>query len=221
MPKSAPIRLTITIFLIDRHALVRAGVEKLIETEGGALEVIGESGCAREALDQIVALQPDVVLLDIELAGVNGMESLRRLHDRHFKVLILSASATPHILDESFRAGAAGYVLKDCGFTELVSAIRTVHSGDVYICDALRNQVLECSLKHGGYSVPAEERITKREGEVLTLAAQGCSSTTIAEKLGMSRRTAEAHRAHLMKKLSLHTQTDLVLYGVRAGIIAL
>ena len=140
------------------------------------MQVIGECYCVSKALEQVAALRPNVVLLDIQLAGGKGIEAVRRLHDLHINVLILSASATPHILDESFRAGAGGYVLKACGFAELVTAIRTIHGGDIYICESLRSQVLECSLKHGGYSVPGQERITMREREVLTLAARGLTA---------------------------------------------
>jgi two-component system response regulator NreC len=216
LPFSSKIRLV----LVDDHNLVRGCISALLQTEV-TFEVVGEASNGVEGLTMVRELKPNIVLLDLNLPGFPGLEVLQRLADEALcSTIILSAHSDEHHLTHALRYGAAGYVLKDCCASELVEAVRTVASGDIFVSPTLRNNALEVSLKRSGMLLGTAEGVTTREQQVLRLAAHGKTSTEIANKLSISRRSAEAHKANLMKKLALKTQTDLVLYAVRKGIIS-
>jgi DNA-binding NarL/FixJ family response regulator len=205
----------ISLVLIEDHQLVREAIKALLQTEP-SFEIVGESKSGVEGLSLIQALQPDVVLLDLEIPDLHGIELLQKLGPASTcRILILSAHSSEHFLRQALAFGADGYLVKDSCGSELIKAVQSVAHGEGYISPELRKSALQASLKLSGIG----SDLTAREGEVLKLAAVGKTSGEIAEVLSISRRTAEAHRANLMKKLALKTQSDLVLYALRKKII--
>ena len=210
---------TIRIGLAEDHRLVREGLKALLKNEP-IFDLVGEAGDGQEALEMVRNLKPDVLLLDLRLPRLHGLEVLRQLRDqKKTRVLVLTMhSDEPYVL-EAIKYGVAGYVLKDAEPGELVRAIRCAAAGDEYLSEELRQKVLNAGLKRLTKSA-THPQITNREQLVLELAAEGHTNSDIAEKLYISRRTVEAHRASFMKKLGLRNQTDLILYALRHNIIA-
>lgn len=209
---------TIRVALADDHKLVREGISSMLRTVP-TVQLVGEASDGIEAVEIVEKSKPDVLLLDLRIPRLHGLEVLRQVRERtQTKVLVLSMHSNEAYLVEALSSGAHGYVLKDCSFTELAHAIRTVATDGQYLCETLRQKAMTATLKRflPGGKAP---KLTKRELIVLELAADGKTSAEIAEKLFISRRTAEAHRANLMRKLGLKTQTDLVLYAVRNGVV--
>lgn len=210
---------TIRIVLAEDHKLVREGLKALLRNEP-AFELVGEASDGLQAVEIVEKEKPDVLLLDLRIPRLHGIEVLRQLRDQsHTSVVVVSMHSDEPYVIEALKNGVSGYVLKDCAPAELVLAIRTAASGGQYLCESLRQKAISATLKR---LVPGVQgpQLTKRELLVMELAAEGKTSLEIAKILFISRRTAEAHRANLMKKLGLKTQTDLVLYGVRNGIIS-
>jgi DNA-binding NarL/FixJ family response regulator len=182
-------------------------------------EIIGEASDGLEAVELTRKWKPDVLLLDLRIQKMHGLEVLNQLRTQpHTNVLVVSMCSDDSSVIESLRNGSSGYVTKNCAPSELVRAIRAVAAGEQYICENIRSKALAATLKRFGPQ-SGDSHITKREFAVLELAAEGRTSADIAANLSISRRTAEAHRASIMKKLGLKTQTDLVLYAIRAGMI--
>lgn len=209
----------IRIALAEDHKLVREGLKALLKAEP-CFDLVGEASDGLQAVELVHKEKPDVLLLDLRIPRLHGIEVLRQLREEEkTKVVVVSMHSDEAYLVEALKHGVAGYVLKDSPPAELVSAIRTAASGGQYLCDSLRQKAINATLKR---LVPGIQgpQLTKREVVVLELAAEGKTSADIAKALFISRRTAEAHRANLMKKLGLKTQTDLVLYAVRNGIIS-
>jgi DNA-binding NarL/FixJ family response regulator len=210
---------TIRIAIAEDHKLVREGLKALLKSEP-AFELVGEASDGLQAVEIVEKQKPDVLLLDLRIPRLHGIEVLRQLRDQtRTRVVVVSMHSDEPYVVEALKNGVSGYVLKDCNPVELVQAIRTAASGGQYLCESLRQKAISATLKR---LVPGVQgpQLTKRELLVLELAAEGKTSSEIAKTLFISRRTAEAHRANLMKKLGLKTQTDLVLYGVRNGIIS-
>ncbi len=210
---------SIRIALVEDHRLVREGLKALLATEP-CFELVGEASDGIQAVEMVEKYQPHVLLLDLRIPRLHGLEVLRQLRDQHHtKVVVVSMHSDEPYVIEALRNGVNGYVLKDCPAAELITAIRTAASGGQYLAESLRQRAISATLKRliPGIRSP---QLTKRELLVLELAAEGQTSAQIASALFISRRTAEAHRANLMKKLSLKTQTDLVLYAVRNGMIS-
>jgi DNA-binding NarL/FixJ family response regulator len=212
-------KLSIRIALAEDHKLVREGLKALLKSEP-SFELVGEAGDGLQALEIVEKTHPDVLLLDLRLPRVHGLDVLRQLRDKKgTHVVVVSMHSDEPYVVQALRNGVSAYVLKDCPSSELIEAIRIAAAGGQYLCESLRHSALTRSLKRLT-SKQDKENLTKRETIVLELAAEGKTSQEIAEKLYISRRTAEAHRANLMKKLGLRTQTDLVLYAIRKGVIA-
>jgi DNA-binding NarL/FixJ family response regulator len=210
---------TIRIALAEDHNLVREGLKALLKNEP-CFELVGEATDGLQALQLVDKEKPDVLLLDLRIPRLHGIEVLRQLREhKHTRVVVVSMHADEPYVLEALKSGVSGYVLKDCSSAELVQAIRAVAGGAQYLCEALRQKALSATLKRLVPGIRGPQ-LTKRELLVLELAAEGKTSGEIAETLFISRRTAEAHRANLMKKLGLKTQTDLVLYAVRNGMIS-
>lgn len=210
--------MSIRIALAEDDQLVREGLKAILQHHS-SFEVVGEAGDGIEAVKLVQTKKPDVLLLDLRIPRLHGIEVLRRLRDGcDTHVVVVSMHADEPYVIEALKNGVSGYVLKDCGSEELIEAIRTAAAGGQYLCEPLRQKAMSATLKR---LVPGLQGayLTKRELLVLELAAEGKTSAQIAAALSISRRTAEAHRANLMKKLNLKTQTDLVLYAVRNGII--
>lgn len=211
----------IAIVLADDHTVVRQGLRTLLETDP-ELHVTGEASDGHKALEQVERLKPDVLVLDLMMPGMNGMEVARQVQSRfpQTRVVILSMHANEAYVLEALRAGALGYVLKDSQGAELLHAIHEAHNGQHYLSAPLSERAIEVYVqKTKEISQDPYDRLTPREREVLQLAAEGYTNADLGEKLCLSGRTIEMHRSNLMHKLSLSTQTDLIRYALKRGII--
>ena len=208
------------IVTVDSQSLVREGLRALLERERD-FEVVGEGCEGQEAVKLARRLKPDVLLLDLVLPGLHGLEVLRSLQDQEvIKSIVVTAHSNSSYVLEALKIGAAGYILKSNTFAELAQAIRCVGRGEHYLSKELRNCALQLTIgRHSRNGKNGENRLTTRERVVLELVAEGHSNAQIAERLLISRRTVESHRASLMQKLRFRTQTDLVRYAIRHQII--
>jgi DNA-binding NarL/FixJ family response regulator len=210
-----------TIVLADDHRVVRQGLRALLEAEPD-FSVVGEAGDGLEALQLIEQLKPNVLVLDLMMPGLNGLEVTRQAgkYSSHTRIVILSMYANEAYVLEALGNGASAYVLKDSSSADLVLAVREAASGRRYLSPPLSDRAIEAyQEKAKASALDNYETLTTREREVLQLAAEGNTSSEIAARLGISPRTAETHRTHLMHKLGLHTQADLIRYALRRGII--
>jgi DNA-binding NarL/FixJ family response regulator len=215
----------IRILLADDHALVRAGIRALVQRVSG-LEVVAEASDGREALRLVRDCQPDVVLMDIAMPELNGLDALPRIVKQHPKVavIILSMHASREYVLQALQAGAAGYVLKNAAVDELETAIRTVARGDKYLTPAISEQIIAgvtAAKGEGAGSAAAAESLTQRQREILQLIAEGRTTREIAEILHISVKTVETHRTLLMDRLNLHDVAGLVRYAIRIGLVTL
>jgi DNA-binding NarL/FixJ family response regulator len=212
----------VRVFLADDHALMREGLRAVLEAREG-FQVVGQAADGHQALRGIVEQSPDVVLMDIAMPGLNGIEVARRLRQAcpGAKIVALSMYDDRQYAAEILRAGAAGYLLKDAAGSELIDAIRTVLRGERYLCPAMAGKLIEDYLR----LVPADpdtagpDELTAREREVLQLVAEGASTRAAADRLGISPKTVEVHRAHIAAKLGIATLPGLVRYAIRRGIV--
>jgi DNA-binding NarL/FixJ family response regulator len=213
--EAGPIR----VLLADDHALVRAGLRRLLEGIAG-VEVVGEAGDGHEALQSAESLQPHVTLLDIGMPGLNGLEVASRLahHSPAMRVIILSMHNSEEYVLRALRAGCAGYLLKGSAVSELEIAVRAVARGDTYLSPAVSKQVVDEYVGRTGATSPLDV-LTPRQREILQLVAEGHTSKAIAQRLGLSFKTVEAHRAQIMERLNLHDLAGLVRFAVRAGLV--
>jgi DNA-binding NarL/FixJ family response regulator len=209
----------IRVLLADDHMIVRTGIRHVLESEPG-FEVVGEAANGAEALSLAAELHPDVVVLDISMPDVSGLELAARLSDTGgTRVLILSMHNNPEYVLESVRAGAHGYLLKDTAATELRTAIRAVCQGESYFSPPVASR-LSAAVRGERDQRPAGlEQLTAREREVLLGIAQGRTNKEIATQLHISHRTVETHRESLMKKLQIRTVAELTRFALGAGIL--
>lgn len=212
------------ILLVDDHTILRAGMRALLSKEED-FEIVGEADNGRDAIYAAGSLNPDVVLMDISMPGISGIEAMRDIKRRHpqIQILVMTIYKTEEYIHESLKAGASGYILKDAGPDELRSAIRSVMSGKVYLSPDISSQVvsgyLDPSGGTGNLSSPWET-LTHRERQVLKLVAEGKGNKFIAEYLCLSVKTVEKHRSNLMKKLDLHNASALTTYAIEKGLVA-
>jgi len=211
----------VRVLLADDHTLVRAGIRGLVDGLAG-FEVVGEASDGHEALRLAETLQPDVVLLDIGMPGLNGLETAARLAklDATIRVVILSMHISEEYVLQALRAGAAGYLLKGSAVAELEVALRAVVRGETYLSPAVSKRVVDDYVSRTGGAADPLAALTPRQREVLQLVAEGHTSKDIAQRLGVSHRTVEAHRNQLMKRLDVHDVPGLVRFAVRVGLIA-
>ena len=211
----------IRVLLADDHTLVRAGIRGLVANLPG-VEVVGEADDGHEALSLAEALHPDVVLLDIGMPGLNGLEVTARLTklDPMIRVVILSMHISEEYVLQALRAGAAGYLLKGSAVAELEVAIRAVVRGDSYLSPAVSKRVVDDYVSRTSGAADPLAALTPRQREILQLVAEGHTSKEIAQRLGLSYRTVETHRNQLMKRLGISDLTGLVRLAVRVGLIA-
>lgn len=213
----------VTIVLADDHPLVRLGLQALLQAQADFC-VVGEASDGLEALRVVEHLKPQVLVLDLQMPHLSGLPVLQQVSKRcpATRVIILSMHRDESYVIQALQHGAAAYVLKDANSTELVQAIRAVASGHRYLSPPLSDYALEAyAQKAKATALDSYATLTEREQEVLHLAAEGHNSGEIAARLFISPRTAETHRAHLMRKLGLASHTDLVRYALRRGIIPL
>ena len=217
----------IRVLLADDHALFREGVRSLLGTQPD-IEVVGEVADGRAAVQQSAALHPDVVLMDITMPHLDGIEATRQIaqRDPSVRVLMLTMHDNEDVFLRALGAGAAGYVLKKSGGVELKSAIRSTHEGNSYLSPYLAKALMTDYLQRGDRAVgavadavPPTKRLSAREQEILKLIAEGHSSREIAEMLDLSVKTVHNHRTRLMTKLDIHRNADLVKYAIRLGMV--
>jgi DNA-binding NarL/FixJ family response regulator len=222
---SKPMSEPIQILLAEDHSIVRQGLRAILSASS-QLVVIGETGDGTEVVDLVSQLDPDVLLLDIMLPGLNGLEIVQHMTEKksRCRVLILSMHTEESFVLKALRSGAAGYALKSADLEDLQHAIRTVARGHRYLSASLCDRAVDAYIKSeeetGGRADPFEQ-LTNREREVLRFMAEGYGNIQIGHHLGISHRTAEIHRANVMRKLGLSSQTAVVRYAIQRGLINL
>ncbi len=214
--------MAIRLLLVDDHAVVRSGLRMLLEDQG-ELEIVGEAGTAEEALQAVTQLAPDVVLMDIGLPGLSGIEAAAqiRLLRPETAVVALTIHEDEEYFFKMLEAGAVGYVPKRAAPEELMSAIQAAAAGEVYLHPSLAKLLVKDYLAQdsGTRSERALDGLTSREQEVLTHLAEGASNPEIGDLLNISPKTVARHRENIMRKLNLHSRAELVKYAIRKGII--
>jgi DNA-binding NarL/FixJ family response regulator len=207
----------IRILLADDHGVVRQGFKMILGAQAD-MEIVGEAANGREAVELAERLKPDIVVMDVSMPELNGIEATRRLAESvpHARVLALSMHKDSVYVRETLRAGARGYLLKDSGANDLVAAVRAVASGEGYLSPAVSNAVLDDYRRHVTNAI---DLLTSREREVLQQLAEGKTNKEIAASLGLSVYTVDAHRGHIMEKLNLHSINEMVRFAVRNGVV--
>jgi DNA-binding NarL/FixJ family response regulator len=209
--------VSVRLVLADDHRLLREALAELLAREPD-LKVVGTAATAREALEQVERARPDVLVLDVGLPDMSGIEVARRLRHSRTKVLMLSAHADKRFVQEALKAGAAGYVSKGAARTELASALRAVASGQSYLSPEVAAPFARALREPELGAPPPSSVLAPREREVLVLIAGGARSAQIAARLYIKVGTVEAHRRNIKRKLGLHTVADLTKYALREGL---
>jgi DNA-binding NarL/FixJ family response regulator len=212
------------VLIAEDHTLLRAGLRALL-VQDPALEIVGEADNGRDAIRAIGVLKPHLVLMDLSMPGMNGIEAITDIKRRYpeTRILVLTIHKTDEYIHESLRAGADGYILKDASHDELRVAIRSVLNGKIYLSPDISSSVISGYLGNGkGENNGASpwDTLTHREREVLKLVAEGHPNKFIAEFLCLSVKTVEKHRSNLMKKLDLHNASTLTAYAIEKGLVA-
>jgi DNA-binding NarL/FixJ family response regulator len=215
--------MPLRIVVADDHEVVRRGLCALLRNQP-EWEVCGEAGDGREAVEKVLTLKPDVVILDIGMPNLNGLEATRQIlkTNPRIKVLVLTLHDSDQVVQEVLNAGARGFLLKTDAARDLVAAVEALRRGKTYFTPKVAAMVLDGYLRRENGTAPeppARSRLTAREREVVQLLAEGKSSKEVAVVLGLSVKTAETHRSNIMRKLELHSVSDLVLYAVRNNIV--
>lgn len=207
-----------TVLLVDDHAVVRQGFRMILSAEPD-FEVVGEAANGREAIAQALLLYPDIVLMDVSMPELNGIEATRRIVNisPRTRILALSMHRDSVYVREILRAGASGYLLKEAGDQDLLAAVRAVAQGQGYLSPAVSDAVLSDYRKHVTDPI---DLLTTREREVLQMIAEGKTNKEIATALGLSTYTVESHRGRIMEKLNLHSAGELVRFAFRNGLIS-
>lgn len=211
---------TIKLVLADDHEMVRSGIRMLLESKPD-MKIIGEAETGAKAIELACNLKPDIVLMDIQMPDMNGIEATRKIKNTTPEVAVLAL--TMHEDDQYFfemlKAGASGYVSKRAAADELITGIRTVFSGQVYLYPTLAKKLVQDYLQRS--EEPKSDVLTNREKEVLILIAEGLTNQQIASQLYISEKTVDRHRENTMRKLNLHSRVMLVKYALRKGLIDL
>ena len=210
----------IRIVIADDHALLREGMRAILSREND-LEVVGEAADGREAIARCRALKPDVILMDIAMPGLGGLEASLEIRKEcpDTRVLVLTQYEDREYVSRFLKAGAAGYVLKKTAGAELASAIRSVHRGGLVLDPQVAREALREPEPAAGGEGDTYESLTDREKQVLKLVAEGKSNKEVAELLGISVKTAMSHREHVMEKLGVHNRTGLIRFALKKGVI--
>jgi DNA-binding NarL/FixJ family response regulator len=225
--------MPVRILLADDHTIIRQGLRSLLE-EQPDIEVVGAVGDGRKALELVGELKPDIVVMDIGMPNLNGIDATRKLRvssGGSTKVIALSMHPSRRFVTEMLKAGASGYILKECLFNELLEAIKVVSGGGIYLSPSITGVVVDDYLKHPAPAVclrkqeagecPSKSTLTEREREVLQLIAEGKSTKQIAQQLYVSGKTIESTRRNIMDKLNIHSVAELTKYAVREGLTQL
>lgn len=211
---------SIKVLIVDDHTMFRHGIRSLLENYDD-IEIAGEAAQGMEAVEKVNELRPHVVLMDVAMPIMGGLEATRRIAKHHAapKVLVLTQYEDSEYVLSLLRAGAKGYISKTASGPELVSAIRTIQMGKSYLYPSAAASLIEEYLTHSGMKESEYERLSDREREVLQLVAEGHTNQEIAERLFISVKTVLRHRADIMEKLGFHNRTDLIKYAIGKGLI--
>ena len=211
----------IRVLLVDDHELVRTGIRRLLEdrSEAESISVVGEADSGEEALDRVKTLRPDVILMDLNMPGMGGLEALRRMlrHDPKLKVIVVTVHAEGPFPKRLLEAGAMGYLTKGCDVEEMVTAIRRVHAGERHISPEIAQQ-LALSMLPGGEESPLD-RLSQREIQILLMLTQGYKAQAISDKLCLSPKTVSTYKARLLDKLQVHSDVELIRLAIRHGLV--
>ncbi|MFB3884766.1 MAG: response regulator [Thermodesulfobacteriota bacterium] len=214
----------IRVLLAEDHTIVRQGLSALLRFEPD-MEVAGEASDGLEAVEMARKLIPDVVLMDIGMPNLNGLEATRKIKKLfpHMKVLVLTMYENEEWIFQVLKAGASGYLIKDSAMTDLTSAIRATYQGDSYLSPSISKKVIDEYIRKAemGESAGVEDLLSDREREILQLVAEGHSVPKIASRLCISKKTVEAHKAHIMEKLNIRDKVGLIKYAIRTGLTKL
>jgi DNA-binding NarL/FixJ family response regulator len=210
----------IRVLLADDHTLVRAGIRGLLEGLPG-VEVVGEAGDGPEAMSKADELRPDIVLLDVGMPGLNGLEVAGRIAalDAGIRVVILSMHTSEEYVLRALRAGCAGYLVKGSAVSELEIAVRAVVRGETYLSPVVSKRVVDDYVNRTGGAADPLDALTPRQREILQLVAEGNTSKDIARLLGLAFKTVETHRGQIMERLGVHDVAGLVRFAVRVGLV--
>lgn len=211
----------IKVILADDHPIVRTGIKNALADQEN-IEVIGEASSGAQAIKKAKELSPDIVLMDISMPGMGGLEAAQRMHSTmpKVKVLVFTMHDNKEYVLEIIRSGASGYVLKDTSTFELVKAIETVYSGGTFFSSKVSQFLLDQYVKKvAAGNTKTDDALTKREEEVLVLVARGKSNKEIAVELEMSARTVETHREKIMKKLNVHSVAEMTQHAISRGLV--
>jgi len=214
--------MSIRIILADDHKIIRDGLRTLLESESD-MEVIADADNGRKAIKRVGELVPDVVIMDITMPDMNGIDATRNIIRKApgVKVIALSMHSDRRFVTGMLEAGATGYLLKDCAFEELAKAVRTVVSNHTYLSSKVASIVVDSFVRKSYTTDTAFSILTQRESEVLQLLAHGKTTKETAVHLNVSMKTVESHRRNIMDKLNINTITDLVRYAIREGLTTL
>ena len=210
----------IKVMIVDDHAIMRDGIRALLNLHDD-IQIVAEASEGNEALEKAEELTPDVVIMDIAMPGMDGLEAARRIKNKNLgvKILVLTQHDNKEYILSVIKTGASGYVPKRALGSELVSAIRAVHKGDSFLYPSAATALMEEYLQQA--EEEPYDRLTQREREILKLIADGYSSREIADMLFISMKTTQGHRAKIMEKLNLHNRTELIKYAMRKGLVSL
>lgn len=214
--------MTIHILLADDHTILRAGLKMMLNAQPD-MEVVGEAQDGRQALHEAQRLHPDIILMDITMPDMNGIEATKQVKKLlpEVKVLILTMHENEEYVFQALRAGASGYMLKEAADTDLINALHVIQSGNFYLSPAAQSVMVGDYLQRvrAGEEKDSYSSLTEREREILKLVAEGFTNNQIAERLVISPKTVDTHRTHIMDKLNLHSRAELVKYAMRRGLL--
>jgi two-component system response regulator NreC len=208
------------IAIVDDHTIIRQGLRRIIEEMGG-YQVVGEAGDGLEILPMIRKTHPHLIILDISLPRLRGIEAIRKVRktNKTVRILVLTMHKNEHYVYECLAAGAQGYILKEDADTELLAAIEAIKRGNIYVSRSFSSNVIEALARHRVHEWSALDVLTDREREILRMIAEGKTNKRIADSLSISKRTVEHHRLHVMKKLSVSNVADLVKLAIKHHLV--
>ncbi|HYG74922.1 MAG TPA: response regulator transcription factor [Planctomycetota bacterium] len=215
--------MSIRVLLADDHKIMRDGLRALLDKVPD-VEVVAEAENGRDAVELARTLKPNVIIMDMSMPELNGIEATRQVlaDNSKVRVIALSMHSDKRFLSQVFRAGAVGYLLKDCAFDELSRAVQTINAGEKYLSPKLTNVVVDNFMRPSSLSLPAvSTKLTPREREVIQLIAEGESTKEIAARLHVSVKTIETHRSQIMHKLGMHSIAQLTKFAIREGLTSL